>query len=148
MRPVEKEPTRDQLLAMAYADGELSTESRRAFEARLSTEPELATEISEYRALQVITRQFAPPEPMDYEWQRIAEDPVEKAGHGLGWMLLVGGSVGLAGAGLLAIARSEMEVWAKGSIVATLAGFFVLLLMTTQDRLRTLDLDPYRKVKR
>ena len=40
-RPPSDAPTTDELLAMAYADGELSQEAVRAFEARLSREARL-----------------------------------------------------------------------------------------------------------
>ena len=67
--PPDKDPTTDELKAMAYADGELTDADRTEFEARLATEPALARQVSEYRALEIIARQMAPPEPMAiFDW--------------------------------------------------------------------------------
>ena len=45
----ERTPTPDELLAMAYVDGELDDEAARAFEDRLPDEPALVREVAELR---------------------------------------------------------------------------------------------------
>jgi len=141
------EPTEDRLLAMAYADGELSEESRRSFEARLAHEPALVRHVAEYEALQVLGREMAPPEPMDFEWARLSADPLRKGGHMLGWGLFVTGIVGLTVVGVHRVAVT-MEGLPKYLVLAAIAGLAVLLLLTVHARLRTLPFDLYKDVNR
>jgi anti-sigma factor RsiW len=54
---------------MAYADGELSMEGRREFEGRMLAEPKLGRFVAEHRALEILARHAAPPEPIDTEWR-------------------------------------------------------------------------------
>ena len=70
-----KELSSDEMLAMAYADGEMSPAERVAFEARLRQEPALADQVAEMRGLTLVTRNLIPPEPEDREWRKIARDP-------------------------------------------------------------------------
>jgi hypothetical protein len=147
MRP-DMEPTEDQLLAMAFADGELGEDSTSTFEARLAGEPQLAREVSDYQALQILGRQMAPPEPMDYEWERIAHDPVLRTGVGLGWLFVIVGLFGGSAFSIFEVVRSDMPIVPKGLVLCLIAGFLLLLSMTARARWRTLPFDPYRKVQR
>lgn len=141
-------PSRDELLAMAFADDELAPEPRAEFAARLVREPELARLVVQYQRLELISRQAAPPEPMDHEWRRLAEDGVQRAGMGLGWALLFTGGVGLVGYVAYEIHASSMDVAAKLILSALLLAVLVLFLMTLRARLRTLPFDPYTEVQR
>ncbi|MEC8494787.1 MAG: hypothetical protein VXZ39_07690, partial [Planctomycetota bacterium] len=60
----EGAPPPDELLAMAFADGELSPEERLAFEQRMVREEGLARLVSEHMALDVLARRVAPKEPL------------------------------------------------------------------------------------
>lgn len=133
---------------MAYADGELGGEDRTQFEERLRAEPALAIEVSEYRALQLLAREMAPPEPMDHEWRRIEADPTNQGIHLAGWTLFVGGAVGLAGWGIWGIATDDGPPLPRVLSIAAIGGLLTLLLGTVRNRLRTLPLDPYRKIQR
>lgn len=144
----EREPSRDELLAMAYADGELRGEDLEHFEQRLRAESGLAREVSEYKALQLLALQMAPPEPADYEWERIQEDFVHQAGERLGWLLFVGALLGLLVTGVIGVAVSSMPPLLKGLSLAGVLGFGLLLLMAARARIRTAPYDPYRKVER
>ena len=146
--PSEREPTQDELLAMAYADGQLSGDSLRGFEARLSSESLLAREVSEYRALEILAREMAPPEPMDYEWERLSVDPVHSLGNKIGWTLFVVGILGVFGFQFVELLQSELTLLPKLLWLSVLTGITTLLLLTVRTRLRTLPYDPYRKVKR
>jgi len=52
----DDEPTRSQLLAMAYVDGELDATERWEFEDRLRREPELMREVFEQTAVGLFVR--------------------------------------------------------------------------------------------
>lgn len=146
MKPPE--PSQDQLLAMAYSDGELSGEECTAFEARLADEPDLAQEVARHREILVLSRELAPPEPADHEWARLELDPLHRSGNQLGMFLLSAGTLGLSAFGIYNVAAGDLEPFPKACLLALIAGSAALLLTTIQGRLRTRPLDPYRSVKR
>jgi anti-sigma factor RsiW len=148
MNPSEREPTQDELLAMAYADGELADEARRTFEERLQREPALAREVTALEKLDLLARHAVGPEPMDAEWGRLQHEPLQRAALGLGWSLLFVG--GLTGAGwlVLALFRSGFSTPLKIVLAALLIGLVLLFLLTLRARRRTLPYDPYTDVKR
>jgi len=141
-------PTRDELLAMAYADGELSSPAEVEFRERMQAEPALARSVAEHQQLAIVARKLAPPEPMDYEWQRIAEEGSSRAWAGLAWALTFVGGFGIGGWAVLELYRSQMETTPKVLLGALLGGLLLLFLYTLRNRLRTLPYDPYTEVKR
>ena len=144
----EREPTRDELLAMAYVDGELEESAAREFEERLKTSSELTREIAELRRLAVLARQVAPPEPMDYEWEKLAKDPIQRSGLSLGWALLFVGVIGHMGWFLWALFSGDADTGLKIVTGALAAGALILFLIVLRQRLKTLPYDPYRDVQR
>jgi anti-sigma factor RsiW len=143
-----REPTRDELLAMAYVDGELSAEGRAEVERRMAGEPALRREVAELQELAVLARAGAPKEPADHEWAELGRDPVQRGALGLGWVLVAVGLLGLGGFGLLELLRSDAPLAVKALLGALLLGAVLLLGATLRARLRTAPLDPYRKVQR
>jgi anti-sigma factor RsiW len=143
-----REPHPDELLAMAYVDGELDPDTRSAFERRLAAEPALRREVSELTALAVLARHSAPPEPMDHEWAALARDPLQRATLGLGWLLLALGCVGLRGYALFTLWCQAVPLPVKLLVSCTVLGLALLFGATLRGRLRTAGLDPYEKVQR
>jgi len=143
-----REPTRDELLAMAYVDGELTSAAHAEFEARLGTSAELRREVSALKELELLARAAAPTEPQDHEWQALARDPLHRGALGLGWTLLVLGLGGALVLGAYALLASDAPLWCKLVCLALALGFALLLGATLRARLRTAPLDPYRKVQR
>jgi anti-sigma factor RsiW len=144
----EREPSADELLAMAYADGELAPGERARFEERLRAEPELAREVSELRRLELLARQAAPPEPMDHEWQRLARSSAQRGLRGAGWLFLGAGVLGLVAWGLWRLECSEAPWLPKLLVPLALLGALLLVTAAVRARRRTLRYDPYRDVKR
>jgi len=144
----EREPTADELAAMAYVDGELAGEARRAFEARLAADPALAREVAGLRELAVLARQAAPPEPADHEWERIRQSGVQRTLSPLAWALIVLATLGLAGWLVYVECTCGLDLLPRICIVALTLGLLLLLGLTLRNRLRTLPYDPYRKLKR
>ena len=144
----DNQPSADELMAMAYADGELSAQQCEAFEQRLSAEPDLGRAVAEYRALEIMTRHMAPPEPADHEGERLSGEIGQRVGLGMGQLLMVLGGVGLLALGAVEWAQSDMDPVPKALTGALGLGAFVLLILVARARLRALPLDPYRKVKR
>jgi anti-sigma factor RsiW len=143
-----REPTRDELLAMAYVDGELTAEGRAELEQRLGASPELRAEVSALKELELLARAAAPREPIDHEWAALARDPVQCGTLGLGWMLVVVAVLGALGYGAYELLGSDAPPLVKGLAFALFFGLALLLGATMRARLRTLRLDPYRKVQR
>jgi anti-sigma factor RsiW len=148
MSPEERPPSDDHLLAMAYADGELSGSVRAEFEARLARDAALAREVTAQQRLHVLARQAAGPEPMDHEWNRIERSSVQRSGLGLAWALIVAGSLGLLGWAVSEELRSGLPIVPKISLAMLMAGLAALFLLTLRNRLRTMPYDPYTQVKR
>ena len=149
MTDKKREPSRDELLAMAYVDGELADEAAEEFERRLPNEPALVREVAELERLEVIARQTAPPEPIDHEWRRLERGVVHSGGHFLGFLLAALGTLGLSGWALFELFREdELALFAKLLISMTIGGFALLFLVILRARLRTLPYDPYTEVKR
>jgi anti-sigma factor RsiW len=148
MKPSEREPSRDELLAMAYADGELAGEERAAFERRLAEDVQLAREVARYQSLQVLARQAAPPEPMDFEWRRLARDPLQRALAFGGWLLAALGALGLVAWGEYVVAVSDMPLLPKLALGGLVLGIALLFAAAIRARLRTHAYDPYTEVQR
>jgi anti-sigma factor RsiW len=144
----EREPSRDELLAMAYADGELAPAERARFEQRLSEEPALAREVAELRRLELLARHAAPPEPMDHEWERLARSTSQRGLRSAGALLLGAGLLGLVAWGIFCLESSQAS-WAPKLFVPLLAaGALLLLAAALRARMRTLRYDPYRDIRR
>jgi hypothetical protein len=144
----EPAPTRDQLLAMAYVDGELAESARSEFEARLAASAELRREVSAYKELELLARAAAPKEPADHEWEALARSPTQRGALGLGWALLGLGVFGALGYGLFELYACGAPTLVKLLGFALFFGLSLLLGATVRARLRTLPFDPYRKVQR
>ncbi len=148
MRLEERPPSDDQILAMAYADGELAGTARVEFEARMSRDASLAREVVLQQRLHVLARHAAGSEPMDHEWDRIERSRLHRSGRGLAWTMIVAGSAGILAWAVVEELRSGLPLVPKISIALLLAGLAALFLITLRNRLRTMPYDPYSQVKR
>jgi len=148
MRLEERPPSDDQILAMAYADGELAGNARAEFEARMSHDAALAREVVAQQRLHVLARHAAGAEPMDHEWDRIERSRLNRSGRGLAWTLIVTGSAGILFWAVVEELRSGLPLVPKISIALLFAGLAALFLITLRNRLRTMPYDPYAQVKR
>jgi anti-sigma factor RsiW len=143
-----REPSREELLAMAYADGELSGAERVEFERLLESREDLRRVVARERELAVLGRLAAGPEPMDAEWRALEQDHVHRAGLGVGLALVLGG-LALGAASLLYLLWSAaLPLALQLGATATVVGAAVLLLRALRARLRTRPLDPYTGIRR
>lgn len=142
------EPTPDELLAMAYADGELDPDARARFEARLAGEPELARAVALQQRLNVLAREVAPSEPEDLEWARLERSHVRRFGWSLATLLVLLGVAGALGCGVYGFACSEASPLLKLSVGLLAAGFLLWFALVARARARTGPYDPYTEVKR
>lgn len=142
------EPTKEQLDAMAFADGELAGPARREFEELMTSRPDLAREVTQLKRLEVMARQAAGPEPMDGEWARLAADPLQRGARGLGLCLLLLIPTGLFLWSGFEVLRSDLPLLGKVCVSGLILGAVLLLGATVRARLRTLPFDPYTEIKR
>lgn len=141
-------PTADQLLIMAYVDGELSPAERARVDERCAREPELRAELAGQRRVAVLARELAPREPEDHEWERIARAPLGRVQRFALWTLVLGVPV-------LSIALLETYCWSRGTsalvrygVTALVAMFVAAVVTAVVSRLRTRPYDPYTGVRR
>jgi anti-sigma factor RsiW len=144
----DRQPSKDELLAMAYVDGELDSEQREAFEQRLPEEPQLLREVAEHNSLAVLARQLTPPEPMDHEWRRLDGENLHGKGIPLGLLLSAIGALGLIFWGAVGILLSGHEPMLKCFFILLLGGLSGVFLLVFRARIQTQHLDPYTKVQR
>ena len=149
MTPEDRPPNPDELLAMAYADGELDVDSRADFEARLGADSDLALQVTHQQRLNLLMRRMAPPEPKDAEWARLAKDPLHRSGLGTGFSLTLAGALGVFGLASWGIVTSDAIAtpW-KLVLIALAVGVLTLFLTVLRARLRTLPYDPYTSIER
>ena len=145
----ELEPTRDQLLAMAYCDGELTEAAHREFEARLAHEPELLREVSELKRLEVLSRRVAPREAGDLVRSSLARNPVHSGLTKLAFAALLLGALLSVGCGAWALLTSADLTPMERFLCLSLGGGLALLFgLTLRQRCMLLPHDPYRSVER
>lgn len=144
----EPEPTPDELLAMAFVDGELDAAAAARFAERMRREPALAREVALLRGLELVARRMTPPEPADTEWERLARDPLQRGAVRLGFALALAGAVGLGLWSLLLVATSHLALAPRLCVLALGLGLLLVFLTVLRARLRTLPYDPYTEVER
>jgi hypothetical protein len=144
----ERAPSADELLAMAYVDGELDPASRTAFEARMGREPDLAREVAAQQRLGVLARSVAPLEPEDHEWSRMARSTSRRLGFLLAWSMIAIGVVGVTGMCEVELLESDASIPLKLFVTLIVLGGLLLLALVARGRLRTRPYDPYTGVRR
>ena len=144
----EREPTQDELAAMAYVDGELAPAERRALEARFEDEPELAREVASLQRLNVLARHAVGPEPMDAEWARIARSPEQRGLRFLAWLLVLAGALGLCAWAVFEVEMANIGLLPKLCVAALVVGLALFVALALRARAATAPYDPYTDVKR
>lgn len=144
----DRAPTRDELLAQAFADGELEPAERLDFERRMSLEPALAKEVAALQALDLVARQCAPAEPMDHEWRKLEGETLHQLGHRGGFGFAILGALGLFLLASINLWKSDAALEFKVLTTCLVGGLLAIFLTVLRGRLRTLPYDPYTKVKR
>lgn len=141
-------PEADQMLAMAFADGELRGAELEAFSERVAREPGLAHAVDEYRRLELLARQLSPPEPRDFVWREHSSGDLHR-------FLMLGSYASLvlaAAIALLHLVGQAFGLRVPGSpeIATALAVLGGLLMLIASLRWRYAERlhDPYVHVRR
>ena len=134
---------------MAYLDDQLDAADRRAFEAELGTNPDLAIEVARFKTVCDLTDSMRMMEPADHEMRRFWAKFYNRGEWRLGWLLVVLGATTLVGFGLWECASTDELPWTvKCGMFAVTIGSALLLINTVRFKLRTHQFDRYRGVLR
>ncbi len=145
---IQPEPSREELMAMAYVDGELVPEQRREFELLLARRADLTLAVAQFERLAVMARQCVPPEPLDAQWRALDADPSQRVLLGLGRALMgLGLAVGLVWL-VLELAQSSIAPVCKLALGSLAVGFALLVVAFLRARARLRALDPYTDIER
>jgi anti-sigma factor RsiW len=145
---LDREPTSDELLAMAYADNELDPSARAEFEGRLAREPALGREVAAQKRLHVLAREVAPHEPEDHEWARIVRSRPRRWILTVAWIFILVDVGFLVALGLWEFLGSSAPLAFKIAVVIGLGAFVAWFALVVRARVRTLPYDPYTGIKR
>lgn len=149
MSPGHEEPPLDrkQLLLTAWVDGALSVTERAEFEQLQAADPEFARQAAEHKALLDLARSSLLMEPSDLEVRRFWHRFYNRGEWRLGWCLLLGGLLVLAGFLLYELlVATTIPVIAKVAVCAVLLGAAILAWNSLRLKLRTSRFDRYRGV--
>ena len=144
----DEAPSPDELLAMAYVDGELDVAARTAFEMRLAREPLLAREVAAQQRLDVLARSVAPLEPEDHEWKRMERSKGRRFAFLMAWAMIVVGILGVTCLCEVELLRSHAPLPLKVFVTLIVVGAILLFGLVLRGRIRTRSFDPYLEVRR
>ena len=146
---IKPEPTEDELLAMAYADGELEPEARREAAKRIAEDDAFALRVAHYQRLDVTTRTAISHEPQDTARAELPREPLQRATISLGWMSATVGFIAFYAWVFYEILQNEeMSGAPKVFLLCAAGGLFLLFLSVLRGRLRELPYDPYTDIER
>ncbi|MGH9382300.1 MAG: anti-sigma factor family protein [Thermoanaerobaculia bacterium] len=144
----DRPQTFDETLLSGYLDGELTQAEEQRVRIRLENDPQIRRLLEEMRAAReaTMTTEFQVPE--DIQWDERPRGLLSRLLRNTGWGLFLLWVGGIAGFALWQFLRSPESMWMKLFAVAGISGLAVLLLSFLLDRLRDLETDRYRRVRR
>ena len=136
-----------------YVDGELSEDERMAFELELQRDPELRSELEEFKRLKEVTGMMHYADLPDEVWESYWQSLYRKTERGIGWILLSVGAIFLLCFGLWqALTQFYLDpnvpLFVKIGITTVGAGLIVLVVSLVRERLFAYNRDRYKEVKK
>ena len=142
------EPPEDfEPLISGYLDGELDTEQRAAFEARVQQDPALRRELEAMKRLYVGTAALcAVDEPPPEVWDRFLDGVYNRLERKTGWVVLLAGLALLLAYGVYAfVTTAWLTALIKVLIAIPVAGMAILFLSVLRQRIRAARTDRYTR---
>lgn len=138
---------------MAYLDGELNDEQRRAFEQHLAGCPDCTREMAEFTRLKQITDSVTLLEPEDRLWDAYWGGVYNRIERGIGWVLFSVAAILLViYGGFTAIEKviqdPGVSMLLKAGLLVLLAGLAILFVSVVRERIYFWSKDRYRDVRR
>ncbi len=140
-------------LMMAYLDNELDEGQRRAFEEHLTSCPDCARDMKEFRELKQMTDCVAFVEPEDRIWEQYWNNVYNRIERGAGWVLFSVAAIALLIYGGFRLIESIIEDAAVGvlmkiGLLALLGGLAILFVSVLRERVYFWSKDRYKDVRR
>jgi hypothetical protein len=135
-------------LLSGYIDGELTQQERQQVEAHCDGCAECSTVLDELRALRRTVAKTRLSEIGEDIWREQMDDTTVRTSRGIGWLLLIGGILALAGIGLYQfVIDSSMALRDKLIIASIYGGLAVLFFSVLRQRLIERKTDKYKDVE-
>jgi ferric-dicitrate binding protein FerR (iron transport regulator) len=137
-------------LMMAALDGEASAADRQELEALLDGSAELTAEWRRFERLKEVTTGMRLQQPPEEVWDRYWTTTYRRAERRLGWLLLVAGSLVLAGYWIwhaveAFLADTGAPLFLRAAIAAIAIGALILVVSVVREKIFTARRDPYQK---
>jgi len=134
-----------------YVDGELSASDRLAFEEELQRNPQLQTEVEEFRKLKEVTGMMQYADLPDEVWENYWQSLYRKLERGIGWILFSVGAIILGSFGLFQMVEEiyfdpTISVLVKVGLGALGVGGAVLLVSAGRERIFAFKRDRYKEI--
>ena len=140
-------------LMMAALDDELARGEREELDRLLAEDASLRSEWDRLHEVKEVTNVMSLRRPPEETWEQYFESVYNRAERGFAWILLSMGAIVLTGwalwVGLEELwGTTEMPMYVKIAIYATLLGLAVLLLSVIREKLFVRRTDPYKEIQR
>ena len=136
-----------------YVDNELTPEERAAFEKELEKNPELKTELDEFRKLKEVTGMVQYADLPDEVWESYWQSIYKKLERGIGWILFSVGAIILLCVGAFYFFKGlyidpSIPLIIKIGVSVLTSGLIFLLVSYVRERLFAYRRDRYKEVKK
>lgn len=135
-------------LLSGYIDGELTQQERQRVDVHCESCAECAGLRGELRELRGQVGNARLSEYGEDEWREMMDDTTVRASRGIGWLILLGGSLVLAGIVVFAFLTDPGIEWhMKAIMIAIYGGFAALFISVLRQRLIERKTDKYKDVE-
>ena len=140
-------------LMMAALDDELARGEREELDRLLADDPGLRSEWDRLHEVKEVTNVMSLRRPPEETWEQYFGSVYNRMERGFAWILLSMGTIVLTGwalwVGLEELwGTTELPMYVKIAIFATLLGLTVLLLSVIREKLFVRRTDPYKEIQR
>lgn len=135
-------------LLSGYIDGELTQQERQRVDIHCESCAECFQLRRELRELRRDVGDARLSEIGEDKWREMMSDSTVQATRGIGWLLLIGGFLALAGIGIYEFLTDPSVGWPEKLLVAVIYGGFALLFVSVlRQRLIERKSDKYKDVE-
>jgi hypothetical protein len=136
------------MLLSGYVDGELTQQERQRVEVHCADCSECASEMAELSALRERVGNSLQSEFGEDLWREKMDDTTVKASHGIGWLLIIGVALVVAGIGIVEfVLDSSMSLTEKVLAGGFYLGLALLFISVLRQRLIERKTDKYKDVE-
>ena len=144
----DREHDFDEALLSGYLDGMLTQQDAQNVRLHLEKCSTCNQLVTEMKALREVTMTSTFSTPPDDQWDERPRGTVSRLSFGLGWVIIIAWAIGLLGFFLGHIWSGPESLTEKLLVFGSISGFALLLLSVLIDRLKNLESDRYRGVKK